>query len=235
MIESELTRVGELTAYLSRPAGGSAAGMLLLPMITGLGAQLRAYADDIARAGVTALAWDPWHGPTGDDHDREQLTELMADLSDDRALPEQAQLLDHLYGPLGVQRAGVIGWCLGGRYAFLLAAREPRLASCVAYHPTVPAEAPANRPEDAVAAAGRITCPVLMIYPGADHLVPASTFRALRDALDGRESGPSLIQVYPGAGHGFMEAGRREDPVNAAATRLSWPQALGFIRVTTGG
>lgn len=232
-IQTDLITVGELNAYLSRPSGGSTRAMLLLPMITGIGTQLRAYADDIAATGVTALAWDPWHGPTGDDHSREQLTELLADLNDAKALAEQRVLLDHLFGELGQEKVGVIGWCLGGRYAFVLAGQQgDRLANCVAYHPTVPARPTANQPQDAVALASKITCPVSMIYPGADHLVPVETFTALQTALHSRDGAPSIVAVYPGAGHGFMEAHRQDNPINRAATALSWPQTLTFINAT---
>ena len=39
-IETSTVRVGDLSAYIARPAGGSSSGMLLLPMITGIGAQV---------------------------------------------------------------------------------------------------------------------------------------------------------------------------------------------------
>lgn len=231
-IKTDLIKVGDLNAYLSRPSGGSTVAMLLLPMITGLGEQLRAYADDIAATGVTALAWDPWHGPTGDDHTHEQLRDLMGRLNDEQALAEQRALLDHLFGELGQEKVGVIGWCLGGRYAFVLAGQDQRLANCVAYHPTVPATPTEKQPEDAVALAEKITCPVTMIYPGADHLVPVETFNALRKALNKRDAAPSIVHVYPGAGHGFMEAHRQDNEINRAATKLSWPQTLSFINTT---
>ena len=54
-IEKSMVTVGSLNAYLARPAGGSAGGMLLLPMITGIGAQVREWADDLARAGKRVL------------------------------------------------------------------------------------------------------------------------------------------------------------------------------------
>ncbi|MFZ3395778.1 hypothetical protein TVH25_21315, partial [Rhodococcus sp. 7Tela_A2] len=62
-IEANFLHVGELRAYLARPAGGSTGAMLLLPMITGIGAQVREYAEDIARAGATARGWGPGPRP----------------------------------------------------------------------------------------------------------------------------------------------------------------------------
>ncbi|PRX43599.1 carboxymethylenebutenolidase [Prauserella shujinwangii] len=233
-IETSTVAVGDLNAYLSRPVTGGTSGMLLLPMVTGIGQQLREFADDIARAGVTALSWDPWHGPSIDDTPRERLFELMAELDDENCLAEAGRLLDHMLGELGLDRVGVIGWCMGGRYALLFGARDQRVAGVVAYHPTVPGTPAPNHTLDAVEHTGRIAAPVLMLYPGADSLVPWESFARLQEALQSRASGPSIVHLYPHAEHGFSDRGRHGNEVNERAYALSWPQALDFIRVTTG-
>jgi carboxymethylenebutenolidase len=225
--------VGSLRAYLARPADDGGSGMLLLPMVTGIGGQVREFADDIARSGVTALSWDPWHGPSADDTPVERLFERMGALDDETVLGEQARLLDHMFGELGLRRVGVIGWCMGGRFALLLGGQEHRLANVVAYHPTVPIPPAPNHTLDAVEHAGRIGAPVMMLYPGADDLVPRESFNALQAALNGRDTGPSIVHLYPGAEHGFAARARRANPVNAEAYALSWPQTLAFIRATT--
>lgn len=233
-INTSTIKVGDLGAYLSRPVGGGTGGMLLLPMITGIGAQVREFADDIARAGMTALSWDPWHGPSLDDTPRERLAEMMNALDDEQSLGEMRQLLDHMLGELGLERAGVVGWCLGGRFALILGAREQRLANVVAYHPTVPGTPAPNHTVDAVEHTGRIGAPVMMLYPSADTLVPRESFDALQTALHSRESGPSIVHVYPHAEHGFSDRSRHGNQVNADAYAVSWPQALTFMNATTG-
>lgn len=232
-IETSFTGVNGLRAYLAQPAGGSTRGMLLLPMITGIGAQIRDWADEFARRGVTALTWDPWHGPSSDDTGYDDLHARMVQLDDETVLGEQRALLDHLLGELGCAKAGVIGWCLGGRFALILAGQDDRVANVVAYHPTVPETPAPNHTVDAVAHTGQIKAPVLMIYPGADELVSATSFNRLQAALQSRESGPSLIQVYPHAEHGFSNRQRHGNQVNAEAYALSWPQALSLVDVTT--
>lgn len=233
-IETAMITVDGLVAYLSRPSGGSAAGMLLLPMITGLSAQLREFADDLAGSGITALSWDPWGGrPSGDETPMVQLREWLSALDDEVVLTEQTRLLDHLLGELGCGRAGVIGWCMGGRFALLLGGRDRRPANVVAYHPTVPGEPAPNHTADAVEHSARIQAPVMMLYPGADDLVPAESFQRLQSALQSRRGGPSIVHVYPGAEHGFSAGTRHHSPVNAEAYAISWPQAVDLIRVTT--
>jgi carboxymethylenebutenolidase len=232
-IETSTVSVGELNAYLARPVGGSAAGMLLLPMITGIGEQVREFAGDIARTGVTALTWDPWHGPNSDDTSQEELNRLMRALEDENCLREQQLLLDHLFGELGCTKAGVIGWCLGGRLALLLAGRDQRPANVVAYHPTVPIPPASNHELDAADYAARVTAPVMLLYPAADSLTPFTSFQRLQTALQGRTSGATLSHVYPGAEHGFSSKTRHGNPVNAEAYAVSWPQVLEFVKVTT--
>jgi carboxymethylenebutenolidase len=233
-IESSTANVGGLNTYLSRPAGGSAAGMLLLPMITGIGSQVREFADTLAGHGVTALSWDPWRGrPSADETPMNVLFEWMAELDDEASLAEMGQLLDYLHGDLGCRKVGTIGWCLGGRFALMLGGVDPRLVNVVAYHPTVPGTPFPNHTLDAVEYTAQIQAPVMMLYPGADDLVPVESFQRLQAALQSRAEGASIVHVYPGAEHGFSARIRHSNPVNARASNLAWPQAVAFIQATT--
>jgi carboxymethylenebutenolidase len=228
---NESVQVDGLRAYVARPEAGATVGMLLLPMITGNGKQLRAYADSIAEVGVLALSWDPFHGPSGDDTSFEDLMKLGGQITDATALAEQKQWVDYLFGTLKLTKVGVIGWCMGGRLALVLAAREPRLATCVAYHATIRRPAPANHMEYAITLAAAIRCPVQAIYPGADEIVPAEVYGDLHKALAGRDA-PTVAQYYPLAKHGFMDAARQGHEPNRAATQMAWPQTLAFIKAT---
>jgi carboxymethylenebutenolidase len=228
-IETSTVRVGDLSAYLARPAGGSASGVLLLPMITGIGEQVRAWADELAGRGLTALTWDVFHGASTDNTSREDLGAKLGELRDEAALAEQTALLDHLLGDLGCTTASVLGWCLGGRFALLLAARDQRLSGVVAYHPTVREPAPPNHDLDTVALSARITAPVLVAYPEADTVVSPETFGRLQAALQSRPAGATFTQHFPGAEHGFSDSSRHGTEVNAEAFALSWPQTLAFL------
>ncbi|WP_420750241.1 dienelactone hydrolase family protein [Rhodococcus sp. O3] len=234
-IEAERITVGGLSAFFARPLGRSRGGMLLLPMITGIGAQVREYAEDIAGAGLTALVWDPFHGVSDDDAPRERLVELMNALDDEECIAEMRTLLDHMFGELELQSVGVIGWCLGGRLALILGSRDDRLANVVAYHPSIHDQRPPNQTVDAVDSAGRITAPVMVLHAGADTVMSPATFARLQTTLQNRESGATVMHVYPGAEHGFSVRARHTNPVNAAAYAVSWPQVLEFAAATTAG
>jgi len=232
-IEAEHVHIGGLRAYLARPLGGTDAGMLLLPMVTGIGEQVREYAADLASSGVTALVWDPWHGRSSDDTEPQRLAESMTDLRDEDCLAEMGILLDHARGELGLARVGVIGWCLGGRFALLLGARDPHIATVVAYHPSILVPAPDHHVLDAVDHAARITAPTMIVHAGADTVMTTETFAALQSALQSRSVGATVVHVYPGAAHGFSNRPRQVDPVNAAAWTLSWPSVQRFVADTT--
>ncbi|MFC9694320.1 dienelactone hydrolase family protein [Kribbella sp. NPDC056951] len=222
--------VGDQDAYLARVGR---AGMLLLPMITGIGEQIRDWADELAAAGITALVWDPFKGKSLDNSTREELSELLADMDDDQALAEQQALLDYLFDDLGCNKVGAIGWCLGGRFSLLLGARDQRLANVVAFHPTIPSNLPPHHTYDTTTDAPGITAPVLVSYPSADTLVSNAEFEALQTALQSRPTGATFTHYFPGALHGYTDKSRHDNPVNAAAFRLAWPQALAFMKATT--
>ncbi|MGQ4615853.1 alpha/beta fold hydrolase [Nocardia sp. R7R-8] len=229
---SELV-VGELRAHVARPSSGGKSGMLLLPNAFGIAQQIRALAHDIAEAGMTAVVWDMWHGPSTDDTPIESLIAKMGELDDDSCLDEIRRLVDHMLDALGLEQVGVIGWCVGGRFALLAGGRDDRLANVVAYHPTVLIPPPANHTLDAAEVVASATSPVMMLYPKADEHVAWESYARLRDALESRETGATIAHVYPGAGHGFAVHGLEGKPVNAAAFALSWPQVLAFCQNTT--
>jgi carboxymethylenebutenolidase len=228
-----ITRVAGLNVYLARPECESRGAVLLLPAAYGFNASLRQCADGIAAAGVTALAWDPFHGKDVTGLPISEIMPLLGTITDDDALAEQRILIGHLAGSLGAERIGVIGWCFGGRLAFVLAGQEPRLAACVAYHPSIRAQRGPQQTHDPLALARDIAAPVQWVHPGADRVVTPELFIQLREALESRTTAPTDIQIYPGAEHGFMD--RPTSEANLTATRLAWPQTLAFIRACVEG
>jgi carboxymethylenebutenolidase len=150
-----------------------------------------------------------------------------AKLRDD-AVDDMAACVAHLRQATGGAPVGVLGFCLGGRYALLLAAQERGLAACVAFYPSVFVPPKPNQARDAVALSARIACPVHLVYGTADEVLTHAAFLQLRGALEQRAAA-TIVQVHPGAVHSFMRPELQGNPANAAATRLAWPQAEAFL------
>jgi carboxymethylenebutenolidase len=158
-----MTEFDGLRGYFAEATDAHTA-VLVLPSVHGLSADTTGFADALAEAGISALAWDPWHGPTADDTSSKKLFGMMSKLADTAVITEQRNWLDFLQGK-GYQRIGTMGFCLGGRLTFLLAGADRRVASVVAYHPTIPAKPAPNHTVDVFDSAARTPSPVLVHYP----------------------------------------------------------------------
>ncbi|HXQ51892.1 MAG TPA: dienelactone hydrolase family protein [Stellaceae bacterium] len=200
------------------------AGVLLLPMIYGVNRFVQDYAASLAERGLTTFVWDPYPDETLPEG-RDAALNLAKELRDGPSLDSMAICIDFLMGELRLDQIGTIGFCLGGRYCLMLAAKETRIGACAAVYPTIEMPRRANQDEDAVLRAGEIQCPVQLVVPGHDHVTNAETYERLQTALE-RRSAYTLVQRHPEAQHGFMHT---PDPANALATKRSRPVLSAFL------
>ncbi len=225
MIRTEEIAQGQVAGHIShaeRPRGG----VLILPTITGVDAHMKERARMLAEAGFSALIWNPYPGQTQPgDMDAAQ---AMAAKLDDGALGVMTACLDHMLGAMRLPAVAVMGFCLGGRYAVVLAGKERRLAACVPYYPSIRVPLKDNESEDALALAARIECPVHLIHGSADKVFLQPVFEKLRGVLEQRNVA-TVVQVHPGADHSFVRPALHGNPANVTATRLSWPPVVAFL------
>ena len=148
-------------------------------------------------------------------------------LTDENVAGMVTAWLDMMLGELGLKSVAVLGFCIGGRFALLQAARDKRLKACAAAYPSIENPRLANQEQDALALAAKIDCPVHLVRPGNDHVTNPETYETLTRALLTR-SAPTTMQIHPAAEHGFMHARRRRRIV--AARMLASPQAIAFLK-----
>ncbi|MGH3377463.1 MAG: dienelactone hydrolase family protein [Actinoallomurus sp.] len=191
----------DLTVWL--PSGdGSGPGVLLIPEIFGVGDYIRAVANDLTGQGYVVAAPDlfwrlrPGWSVVHDEEGVRSSLELSRDFDFEQGVADCAAGLRHLtalpeVGGTG-HGAGILGFCLGGSIAYVLAAQNAAVAVVSFYGSAVPGTL---KLLDAIA------CPLQFHFGGADPYIPRDEVAKVEDAVRTR---PTVeIHVEEEAGHAF--------------------------------
>lgn len=215
---------GDFGGHLSAPDGAVSGGVVVIQEIFGVNRHIRAVCDRLADAGFVALAPDLFHRAEPgvqlgyDETGFKRGFELMQQLNPADALSDVEAALKTLRADRRLRggKVGVLGFCMGGLYAYRSAANlDP--ACAVAYYGGMIA---AHLDE-----ASRIRCPIQFHFGEKDHFIPLDQVEQIRTAtapLPTRE-----LYVYP-ADHGF-NCDERESH-DAAAAKQAWDRSLSFLR-----
>jgi carboxymethylenebutenolidase len=184
---------GAVHGYLAVPAGpGPWPGVVVVHEAFGVNDDIRGKAQDLAAHGYLALAPDLYGGKSWLRCIRGVFMQLRAGRGPAFTALEAAR--EFLAGRADCTgTTGVIGFCLGGGFALMLAPRPGFAAASVNYGP-VPAAA-----EDLLAGA----CPVVASFGGRDKGDARLSPERLERALTVLEV-PHDVKLYPGSGHRFM-------------------------------
>ena len=195
---------GSFTAYLSKPDPGDAPGIVVLQEIFGVNHILRDIADILALQGYFAIVPDLfWRQEPGiqitDRTEAEwaRAFELFQGFDVDLGIEDSRVALDYLRTVDGCSgRVGCVGYCLGGKLAYLMAARSDVDAS-VGYY-GVGIEGQTDEAEN-------ISRPLMLHIAEEDGFVPKEAQAAIKDALGGNAM--VTLHSYAGCDHAFARIG----------------------------
>ena len=224
---------GQFNAHVSLPAAGHGPAIILCQEIFGVNHHIREVADFWAEEGYTVIAPDLfWRLEPGielgygeDDFQKAygyyQRFDVDQAIDDIAATVAHARTMDEVGGLNGAKQVGVLGFCLGGKLAFLAAARAG-VDAAVGYYgvglETLTGEADA------------ITCPITLHFGEKDKFSPPAVIEAVTRALAGKPK--AKIFVYPGADHAFNNHERPE--FDKAASLVAHSRSLECFKAVMG-
>jgi len=206
--------------YLAQgPAG--APGVIVIQEWWGLVPQIEATCDRFAAAGFTALAPDLYDGRKVPNDEPDEAAKQMMGLQFETAAADLSGAVDELRERTGHQRVGVVGYCMGGGLALVLAARRAdavaAVVPCYGVHPWEQGHPDYTE----MTAATQIHCAT------RDQAFTPEAAEALAAKLSGLGKAVE-VHLYEGADHAFGNETRPEvyDP---AASQLMFDRTVSFL------
>lgn len=220
--------MGELIEYPSNgtngqgylAGSGDGPGVVVIQEWWGLVDHIKDVCERFAAEGFTALAPDLYRGKATSEPD-EAAKEMMA-MKMDRAAKDMSGAVDELVRRTGRGSVGVIGFCMGGGLALVLATQRPdavrAVVPCYGVIPWPDAQPDYSRLEGAVEGH----------YAQHDDFASPEAVRALESQL--RSLGKdATFTIHPGTDHAFFNDSRPEVH-HAEESEKLWRSALAFFR-----
>jgi carboxymethylenebutenolidase len=219
---------GTASGYLATAKEGAGPGVIVIQEWWGLDSYIKEVADKLSEEGFTALAPDLYHGEIAKHTEMDKAAQLMNSLPPDRAARDMAGAVDYLLGHDAVRghSVGVVGFCMGGMLALLLAAMQgDKIGAVVSYY-----GAPLGDMEPDWS---DLAAPVLCHVAENDDFFRPDAILDLEKKLKGMGKDVT-VHVYPGTGHAFALEHNALGTHDADAARQAWVRTLEFLRKHLG-
>jgi carboxymethylenebutenolidase len=204
---------GKFSAYLATPKNTPAPGILVIQEIFGVNKVMRELADGYAAQGYVALCPDLfWRQEPGiqitdkTEAEWQRAFQLFQGFNQAKGVEDLLASLKHLRGMKACTgRVGSVGYCLGGRLAYLMATRSDADCNVGYYGVGI---------ETLLGEAAAILKPLMLHIAAEDKYCLPEAQEKITAALG---NNPNVtIHVYPGMDHAFARAGGQHYDKNAA-------------------
>jgi carboxymethylenebutenolidase len=234
MIEQGTVDAKGTSAYIARPEGTPKGAVVVCFEIFGLNSHMEDLCHRFAEQGYVGAAPDFYHRNDGARvvpySDRETAIELANTITDASVMSDIDSVFEYLKSQPAIDEArlGIVGYCMGGRLAFLAACRKPELKACVSFYGGGIATRSRFQGLTAIPLeeANSIATPMFLAYGGQDQSIPAEDIQATKDRLE-KLGKNAEFQIYPDAGHGFL-CDERES-YNDEAAKDGWERTITFL------
>lgn len=216
MTNSFNAHIGEFSAYVAAPQVTPKAAIIVIQEIFGVNPGIRQKCDAWAKAGYLAVAPDLfWRIKPGIELDPDVEAELneafgyFGQYDPNDGVKDIEAVIKAIHAGFADQPAiakvGCVGYCLGGRLAYMAACRTDISASVGYYGVMI---------DQMLGESHAITNPLMLHIPTADHFVGPEAQAAIHAGLG---SHPKVtLHDYAGLDHGFAaEMGNRRDETGA--------------------
>ena len=180
--------------------------------------------DRFAGEGFVTLAPDLYHGKTASEPD--EAGKLMMAMRLDKAGKDMSGALEAVAARSN-GKVGVVGFCMGGGLALMVASQRPDLVRAVVpFYGIVPWEG--AQPDY-----GAITAAVLGHYAEHDDFASAEAVAALESTLRAAGNKDVTIYTYPGTVHAFFND-EPPRPARPGGFQVAWERTIEFLHSHLG-
>ena len=216
---------GKFSAYLASPASGKGPGVLVIQEIFGVNKVMRDICDNYAAQGYFALCPDIfWRQEPGVDITDQSQAEwdkafsLYKGFDENKGVEDLRASLSALRKVDGCNgKAGVTGYCLGGKLTYLMACRSDVDAAAAYYGVGIDA---------ALDEAKNIKAPTILHIAEKDGFVPPEAQQKIRAAL--KDHPRVTVYGYAENDHAFCREGGQH--YDAAACKLANGRTMDLFR-----
>lgn len=214
------------SAYVAYPDVESAPGLIVIQEIFGINDVMRELVDTYAKAGYVAIAPDLfWRQKPGiqiSENEMEQAFELFGNFSVDKGIEDLIATLNVLKTLPGCNgKVGSVGYCLGGKLAYLMATRSEADCNVSYYGVSI---------EENLDEAINIQHPLILHLAELDEFATAESLNQIKTELGNNSK--VTIYSYSGVNHAFARP--HGQPYVEEAANLANSRTLDFFKQYLG-